>query len=149
MISDEQVKKRIKRHHRRKSLEKMRYIANSYSKDYLLWVCLCALNVQSVIERDRQRQLTVTHMIILIAMKQYMVESGKDYFTKTTLRAFMRDNFKRIGSHRNAINYFYNLLKANYISIIHKEGVYGRKYCLTMKARAFFRDLNELISTKL
>lgn len=142
MISDDKMRGKIKTFHRRRSKENVRYYANSYAKDHIIWRSLCALYVQERIEKDNKRYLTFQKMIWLLAMKQYVVESGKDKFWMGEIKRYLNFHFKQKKSQRYAVSVTKSLLKAGYImeTGLHKtEG-----YMLTMKARAFYRDLDEL-----
>lgn len=144
MISDEQLRRKIKSYHRRKSKNHVRYYANGFGKDHIIWRSLCALYTQERIEKDQKRYLTVNDMIWLIAMKQFVVESGKDTFFMRDIRRFIDFHFKQRRSALNAVNVSNKLLKAGYITNAGPTKMWG--YMLTMKARAFYRDLEDLIS---
>lgn len=143
MITDEKMRSRIKRFWKRKSQNHLRYYANSFGKDYLIWKSLCALYTQERIEKNNKRYLRIQDFIWLIAMKQYMVESGADKFFMKDIRLFMNYNFKTQKSAMTSVNVGKKLMKAGYLAPLegHKRG-----YILTMKARAFYTDLSDLFS---
>lgn len=143
MISDEKMRKKIKRHYKRKTRNHVRYYANGFGKDFIIWRSLCAFYIQERVEKENHRYLGVRDMIWLLAMKQYLVETGADSFYITDIKRFLNYNFKQNKSGRTAMVVFDNLLKSGFII---KEGLGGRKIVLTMKARAFYRDLEDLLS---
>jgi hypothetical protein len=143
MITDDQMRKKIKRHHKRKSRNKVRYYANSFGKDLIIWRSLCALHVQERTEKDMHRYITIRDMIWLIAMKQFIVEHGADSFYMKDIRRFMNYNFKQNKSALTSQIVLKTLLRSGHVM---REGLGGNKIVLTMKARAFYRDLDDLFS---
>jgi hypothetical protein len=143
MITDEQLRKKIKRHHKRKSRNAVRYFANSFGKDMIIWKSLCALHVQERTEKDMKRYINIRDMIWLIAIKQFLVEHGADSFYMREIRRFMNYNFKQNKSALTSQMVLKTLLKSGHVM---REGLAGNKLVLTMKARAFYRDLDDLLS---
>lgn len=142
MISDKDLEEKIKRHHRRKSKNLMRYFANQFSVDHIIWRSLCAMQVQRRIEKDQHRFLQFDDFVWLLAIKQYVIETGKDKFFRKTVRNFINFNFKQSKSSLTAIRRFERLEKSGFL---YRDTVNGsKKYMMTMKSRAFFRDLNDL-----
>lgn len=83
-------------------------------------------------------------MIWLLAIKQYLVESGQDKFHMREIKRFLNFHFKQNKSSLSAIVVRNNLVRGGYIV---REGITKMsKYMLTMKARAFYVDLYELLS---
>lgn len=145
MITDKEMAAKIKRHHLRKSLTAQRYYVNQLGRDHIVWRALCALHTQERIEKDQKRYLTVQDMIWLIAMKQYVAESGSDKFYMRDIKRFINFNFKAGKSALSSVNRGKNLLRAGYVRLESELRPQGG-YILTMKARAFYRDLGDLFS---
>lgn len=142
MITDDAMRRKIKSFHRRKSKDNVRYFANSYGKDHIIWRALCAFYTAERIEKDNKRFIRVTHMIWLLAMKQYVVDSGNDWFYMKDIKLYINFHFKQRKSAQLSVLVSKALLRAGYIVY---NGVHKRDgFMLTMKARAFYRDLDEL-----
>jgi hypothetical protein len=147
MITDEDLRKRIKKHHARKSKSMARYYANSFGeKDLIIWRSLCALYIQERIAKDQKRYLGIQHMIWLLAMKQYVVTTGEDDFWVNDVRKFINNGFKQNKSLTTARKITDDLIRAGYLQKVNPDVQYRTPLCLTMKARAFYIDLADLFT---
>lgn len=146
MIADEELRTRLKKHSRRKSKSAQRYYANQFGKDFIIWRSLTALYTQVRIEKENRRYLKLSEMIWLLAMKQFCIESGKDRFLMGNVRRFMNYNFKQTKSIRFSVKVVDSLLRGGYIVRDNPNSTTAKYYALTMKARGFYRDLDDLFS---
>lgn len=145
MITTEQMRDKIRRHRKRKSREEVSYRANSYGADRIIWMSLCAIYTQLRVEKDNKRYLTYVDMLWLLSIKQYLVESGNDKFHMREIKRFLNYSLKKNISGETMVKVAKKLQAAGYLV---REGVNQQtsKWMITMKARAFYEDLYELLS---
>lgn len=142
MIKDELVRKKVKSFHRRRSKQNIKYYVNSYGKDLIIWRCLCAFYTAERIEKENKRYLRVSHMIWLLAIKQYCIEAETDVFFMRDIKNYINRCFRQNKSAQLSVVVSKALLRGGYII---QDGLSNRTgFMLTMKARAFYRDLDEL-----
>lgn len=85
------------------------------------------------------------HFFHLIYAKNFMVETGKEYFTVSDVRKFMRDHTGRMISATAIYEKFMVLMKFDLVMIVDKDPKrdWGVRFALTIRAREFFRAFNE------
>lgn len=140
---DPKYKARVARYIRRKTGRRANYVARAFGGEaYILRAFMVFHQVLQVTRQGRNKGLNFRNALFMIIAKQWLTSTGKDSFSPTA-----------VGYYSNAILFTGYSIRTPHVHSLQLErlgflnplpiGKSGRiKYVLSMKARAFFRDLD-------
>lgn len=135
---------RVKKFHREKSRKTARFTVRKFGLDYVFFRTMCAFYRVSRDRRSDNLQLKYDHFFHLIYCKNFMIETGKEYFTVTDIRRFIFDHTGRSLSPTSIYERFVTLMKFDYVMIVDKIPArnWSVRFAITIRSREFFREFN-------
>jgi hypothetical protein len=142
--NDADYRKRISRHLKRKSAKRADYFARSFSgEQYTLRAFTVFHRAVALARETSGLALTFRTLLFLLIAKYYLTHSGKDYFFAGQVGQFSNSLLWKQYSIRNASVLCNTLQRLNYLNTTNTKNGERIKYVLSMKARSFFRDLDQ------
>ena len=140
------MEKRVKRFHRETSRKTARFTVRSFGLDYVFFRTVCAFYRVSRAERKEALQLKYDHFFHLIYAKNFLIETGKEFFTVTDIRKFIFNHTGRSLSPTAVYERYITLMKFDFVMIVDKTPArdWGIRFALTIRAREFFKDFNKI-----
>lgn len=134
---------RVARHLRRKSGRRANYLARSFGGEaYVLRAFAVFHRVLQTTKQGSNSGLTFRALLFLMIAKAWLVSAGKDSFAPHTVGKFSNRLLAANYSVRNPVVLSLELERLFFLNPL-PTPIGGRtKYVLSMKARAFFRDLD-------
>ena len=131
---------RAKRHYRRRSKKAYaNYIPRSHGIEYLYYFSQAVISFQGQTNKGtKEVHLTARHWWLLCAIKCLVISQGREHFTPKELKDFVNTTGGTILSILSVVHLCEELTTHQYINPLGYPT--ARSLCLTMKARAFFRD---------
>lgn len=133
----------VHRYARRKAGKRKNYFARSYGVEYGILMGWAAFHKVLQVERKNNKGITRAHLIALLICKAYLVSSGRDYLFARSLQTYTSTLLWRDYSIQSSSSICRDLEAAHYLNPLPIDKRHQTKYVLSMKARAFFRDLDE------
>jgi hypothetical protein len=136
-------KARILRHKRRGKERKLDYIARSLSGEYFILRAMMVMHKALRIERDVNKGMSFRAMMFLLMAKQYLTITGKSWFTAHEINRYSRHILDTNYSFRSSLSYAILCEGLFYLNPLANDKTSRRRYVLSMKARALFRELEQ------
>jgi hypothetical protein len=141
---DPDYKERVAKHLRRKSGLHANYFARSFSgEQYILRAFPVFHRALAVEKGSGGLGLTFRALLFLTIAKYFLTSSGRDYFYAGEVGRFSNLLLWKQYSIRNCMVHCLLLQRLGYINALGLESVHRTKFVLTMKARAFFQELDK------
>lgn len=140
------MEEKLKKYWRNSSRKAARYTVRQYGLDLVFFKAMCSFYRTARRSRQNRLILKYDHFFILIWIKNMMIESGKEHFVLHDVKSFMFKNTGRTVSSQHIYKRLVGLMKFDYIMIVDKNPAkdWFVRYALTINAREFFREMNNI-----
>lgn len=140
------MEEKLKKYWRGRSRKAARYTVRQYGLDYVFFRVMCSFYRTARANRKDRLMLRYDHFMMLIYIKNMMVESGVEFFTLHSLKNFIRKNTGRMVSSLHIQRRLSVLMKFSYIIMVDKNPAkdWAVRYGITIATREFFREMNNI-----